>query len=154
MSTKENKMQDDTSQLKSLGSGKTDYVYEVDPSKLEFFPNKAKGKCYRVVLFFPEFTSLCPKTKQPDFGTIEIRYVPDSLCIESKGLKLYLFSFRNSGMFMETIVNQIADDLFEGCKPKSLLVIGNFNPRGGIEITPTAFRGSEEFSHMLGLVKG
>lgn len=134
-------MQDDTSQLKSLGSGKTDYTYEIDPAKIEVFPNKAEGRDYVVRLNFPEFTSLCPKTGQPDFGVIDIFYIPNKFCIETKGLKLYLFSFRNSGMFMETIVNQIADDLFAACQPIGMVVKGKFNPRGGITIVPIASRG-------------
>jgi 7-cyano-7-deazaguanine reductase len=80
----------------------------------------------------PEFTSVCPKTGQPDFGTIEIEYVADATCLELKSLKFYLQSFRNTGVFYEAVVNQILDDLVAACRPRRMTVTGKFTPRGGI----------------------
>ncbi len=128
-------IKDDVKDLKSLGSRKTDYVFDVDPKLLETFLNKFPGREYVVHLDFPEFTSLCPKTGQPDFATIEIEYCPDKLCIESKSLKLYFFSYRQCGSFMETITNQILQDLVAVCSPRWMCVTGKFNSRGGIVIT-------------------
>ncbi len=132
-------MQDQHSELRTLGSRKTEYKYN-EPSTeiLETFPNRTPDRDYEVELIFPEFTSLCPKTGQPDFATITIRYTPNLSCIESKSLKLYLFAFRNYRSFMETITNKIRDDLVEVCSPRSLEVISNFNPRGGIAINVTS----------------
>lgn len=136
-------MKDDVSQLKSLGSKSTEYTFEVNSSLLECFPNKAEGRDSIVRLITREFTSLCPKTGQPDFAEIDIKYIPNKLCVESKSLKLYLFSYRNTGSFMETIVNQIADDLFALMQPKQLTVVGEFAPRGGIAIIVEANRRQE-----------
>ena len=86
----------------------------------------------------PEFTCLCPKTGQPDFAELEIRYVPDKLCIELKSLKLYLWSFRNEGAFHEKVINDILDDLVQISTPRWMEVIGAFNVRGGIHTTVTA----------------
>ena len=86
----------------------------------------------------PEFTCLCPKTGQPDFAMIRIRYVPGPLCIELKSLKLYLWSFRDEGAFHEEVVNRILDDLVGACAPKFMHVVGDFNVRGGIHTTVTA----------------
>lgn len=125
---------DDVSGLKSLGSATTDYPNEggADPSVLEKFPNKFPQREYEVTFKTDEFTSLCPKTGQPDFATIEIYYVPDAFCIESKGLKLYLFSYRSEGSFMETITNHILEDLVKLVNPHWMVVTGHFAPRGGI----------------------
>lgn|SRR5574343_141201 len=130
---------DETKHLKSLGSNTTQYHYD-GPSKdiLETFPNKYPNRGYSVNFTFPEFTSLCPKTGQPDFATIKIQYVPDKLCIETKSLKLYFFAFRNHGSFMETITNKILEDLVNICNPQSMQVIGSFNPRGGVVLDVTA----------------
>lgn len=122
--------------LKSLGSGATDYPTKYAPEVLESFDNKFPGVDYVVELDCTEFTALCPKTQQPDFATILIRYVPDKKLVESKSLKLYLFSFRNHGSFHENCVNQIAQDLFKLMEPKWIEVKGNFYPRGGISINP------------------
>ena len=105
---------------------------------LEAFENQYPGRDYTIEIVCPEFTSVCPKTGQPDFGTITIRYVPDALCIESKSLKLYLFSYREEGTFMETVTNRILDDLVEACSPLEMEVVGAFAARGGITITVTA----------------
>ena len=135
-------MIDDTSTLTKLGSNKTNYVYE-DPNKdiLEVFENKFPGRDYEVKLTFPEFTSLCPKTGQPDFAVIHILYSPDRLCLESKSIKMYFFAYRNFGSFMETITNKILNDCVEKCAPRRMKVIGQFNARGGlvIEVSATYF---------------
>lgn len=126
---------DDTSSLTKLGSQKTEYQLD-EPSKniLETFENKYPVNSPTIRFEFKEWTSLCPKTGQPDFGEIVFDYVPDKLCIESKSVKLYFFSFRGQGMFMETIVGTICQDLVTTLSPKQLTVTGNFAPRGGIRI--------------------
>ena len=98
----------------------------------ETFPNPRPGRDYSIVHTCPEFTSVCPVTGQPDFGTIRISYVPDRLCVELKSLKLYLFGFRNQGIFYEAVTNQILDDLVRALRPVSLGVEGSFSVRGGI----------------------
>ena len=109
------------------------------PSKqIETIPNPRVDRDYEVAMECPEFTCLCPKTGQPDFATIRIRYVPGPLCIELKSLKLYLWSFRDEGAFHEDVINHILDDLVAACAPKRMSVIGNFNVRGGIHTTVTA----------------
>ena len=127
-----------------LGS-KTEYVSNYDKNLLERFANKFTDDDYFVRLNCPEFTSLCPKTEQPDFATIIINYIPDKWLIESKSLKLYLFSFRSVGDFHEDIVNTIKNDLTELLEPRYLEVIGQFNPRGGISITPFATFSTKKF---------
>jgi len=126
----------DAGDLKSLGQGSTHYPDTYNPDVLEAFPNKFPEHIYEVELVCPEFTALCPMTSQPDFGTIVIRYSPDTHLVESKSLKLYLFSFRSTGSFHEDCVNKIARDLFNLMKPRWLEVKGQFNPRGGISINP------------------
>jgi len=91
-----------------------------------------------VKFVFPEFTSMCPVTHQPDFATITVTYVPDRLCVEMKSLKLYFFSFRNKGIFYEGVVNQILDDLVDATKPRRMTVVGDFAVRGGTAGTVTA----------------
>jgi len=108
------------------------------PSKdLETFPNPRPERDYEISMECPEFTCVCPRTGQPDFATIRIRYVPDQLCIELKALKLYLWSFRGEGAFHEKVVNQILDDLVHACRPRSMTVVGDFNVRGGIHTVVT-----------------
>ncbi len=107
-------------------------------ARLETFRNAYPQRDYWIHFECPEFTALCPITGQPDFGAITIDYIPDRLCLESKSLKLYLFSFRNHGTFHEAAVNRILDDIVSICRPRSLRVTGRFNPRGGIAITVTA----------------
>ena len=103
------------------------------PSKdLETFPNPRPGRDYEIRFDAPEFTCLCPKTGQPDFATIRIRYTPDQLCLELKSLKLYLWSFRNEGHFHEAVTNQILDDLSTVLRPLRMTVEGDFYVRGGI----------------------
>jgi 7-cyano-7-deazaguanine reductase len=106
--------------------------------KLEAFPNTHPGRDYTVALEAQEFTSLCPVTGQPDFGRITITYVPNKLIVESKSLKLYLWSYRQEGHFHEEVVNRILDDLVRAVRPRSCQVRGEFNVRGGIGITVTA----------------
>ena len=131
-------MRDDVSGLKSLGSGETVYLDKVDPTVLESFPNQFSDRDYVVTHATEELTSLCPRTGQPDFGGIRIEYCPDKLCVESKSLKLYLFSFRNEGSFMETIVNRILGDLVGAILPRWMEVEGEFRARGGIQTTVVA----------------
>lgn len=98
---------------------------------LETFPNQFPD--YEIKIEFPEFTSVCPKTGLPDFGTIEIRYVPKERCVELKSLKMYMLAYRNLGIFYENVVNRILEDIVKACQPVSTVVSGEFNPRGGIK---------------------
>ena len=111
---------------------------------LETFPNRHPGRDYEIEIHCPEFTSVCPKTGQPDFGTIRIRYVPDKVCLELKSLKLYLFAYRDKGIFYEHVTNVILDDLVAALKPRRMTVEGDFNVRGGIS---TIVRATYESSH-------
>jgi 7-cyano-7-deazaguanine reductase len=109
------------------------------PSKqLETFPNPRPQRDFEIAMECPEFTCICPRTGQPDFATIRIRYVPAELCVELKSLKLYLWSYRDEGAFHEAVINRILDDLVEACRPKTMTVVGDFNVRGGIHTTVTA----------------
>jgi 7-cyano-7-deazaguanine reductase len=109
------------------------------PSKrLETFPNPRPERDYEISMEAPEFTCVCPRTGQPDFATIRIRYTPDQLCVELRSLKLYLWSFREEGAFHEDVINRILDDLVMACRPRKMTVIGDFNIRGGIHTTITA----------------
>ena len=119
-----------------LGNQKTKYPDNYAPEVLETFVNKHSDNDYFVKFNCPEFTSLCPITGQPDFATITISYVPDIKMVESKSLKLYLFSFRNHGDFHEDCVNIIMKDLIKLMNPKYIEVWGKFTPRGGISIDP------------------
>jgi 7-cyano-7-deazaguanine reductase len=105
--------------------------------QLETFPNPSPGRDYTIEIICPEFTSLCPKTGQPDFGTITYRYTPAGSCVELKSLKLYLQRFRDQGIFYESVVNRLLDDFVSACKPLRCQVIGSFTPRGGITTTVT-----------------
>lgn len=105
--------------------------------EIETFPNPFPGRDYNIDMECPEFTCLCPKTGQPDFGILDISYIPDKLCIELKSLKIYLTSYRNEGGFHEKVVNIILDDLVSACKPKKMKIVGDFNVRGGIHTTVT-----------------
>lgn len=122
--------------LSLLGNQGTKYDYAYKPEILERFVNKHQGNGYFVKFNCPEFTSLCPITGQPDFATIYISYVPDTYMVESKSLKLYLFSFRNQGDFHEDCMNIIMKDLIKLMDPKYIEVWGKFTPRGGISIDP------------------
>ncbi|MES3038514.1 MAG: preQ(1) synthase [Bdellovibrionota bacterium] len=139
----------DSRELKNfkLGEAKTDYSFEYDPGALEAFDNKNPGAIAWTSLICTEFTSLCPKTGQPDFAKVFINYIADKKMVESKSLKLYLFSFRNHGDFHEDCIQKICDDLQKLMKPKFIEVIGEFTPRGGIAIYPYASssNGDKEF---------
>jgi 7-cyano-7-deazaguanine reductase len=106
-------------------------------SILEVFDNPRPGRDYQVQFVFPEFTSVCPVTGQPDFATITIRYVPDGFCVEMKSLKLYFFADRNKGIFYESVVNTILDDLVAVLRPRKMTVVGEFAVRGGTAGTIT-----------------
>ena len=109
-----------------------------DAKQLETFPNPKPERDYTIEIECPEFTAVCPKTGQPDFGTIRIRYVADRTCIELKSLKLYLQSFRQRGIFYEDVTNEILDTLVTACAPRRMTVVGDFNVRGGIGTVVTA----------------
>lgn len=125
--------------VNKLGEGKTDYKSS-DPSysMLETFINKHPGQDYLVSFKCPEFSSLCPKTAQPDFATMWLQYIPDKKLVESKSLKLYMFAFRNHGDFHEDCTNQILEDVVKVISPKFARVIGDYTPRGGISICTVA----------------
>lgn len=137
----------DTAHLAALGTGSgTQYQYsEPQASLLETFDNPSSidalnpnDASMEITIEAPEFTSLCPKTGQPDFATIVVEYTPNLLCVESKSFKLYLNSFRNHGEFHESCVNRICNDLVELMDPSFLRVTGQFSPRGGIKFWPVA----------------
>ena len=127
----------DTKNLTLLGANTTDYSANYNPDILETFDNRFPENKYEVKLNCPEFTHICPKTGQPDFAKIIIKYCPDKLLVESKSLKLYLFGFRQHGSFHEDCINIITKDLFNLMKPNWIEVHGDFMPRGGISIIPT-----------------
>lgn len=114
------------------------------PAALETFPNQFPGREYEIEITCPEFTAVCPKTGQPDFGTIIITYVPAAACLELKALKLYLADYRNRGIFYEHSINTILDDLVSSCRPRRMTVVGQFTPRGGISSRITARFAAED----------
>lgn len=122
--------------LTLLGNQNTKYNYEYDPSILESVDNMHTERDFFVKFNCPEFTSLCPMTGQPDFATMYISFIPDKKLVESKSLKLYLFSFRNHGDFHEDCVNIIMNDLIKLIDPRYIEVWGKFTPRGGLSIDP------------------
>ena len=132
-----------------LGNQKTQYPTDYNPELLECFENKHPENEYVVTLDCPEFTTLCPKTGQPDFGHIVISYIPREKMVESKSLKLYLFSFRNHGDFHEDVVNIIMKDLIKLMDPKYIEVKGYFMPRGGISIHPFANYADKDHQDIL-----
>lgn len=138
-----------TENLTLLGSNSTEYPSSPDEAKLEIIPNSFTGHDYVINLDCHEFTCVCPKTAQPDFASIEISYIPGESLIESKALKLYLFSFRNEGIFHEFVINKIATDLQSVLNAKYLKVKGKFMPRGGIAINPVVELGSIELGRKL-----
>lgn len=116
------------------------------PSKtLETFDNPTPDRDYTIRIRVPEFTCLCPKTGQPDFATLYIRYVPHRLCVELKSLKLYIWSFRNEGAFHEAVTNRILDDLVRACEPNYMRLVARFHVRGGIYTTVTAEHRREQW---------
>lgn len=132
-----------------LGNQGTTYLTDYSPAILETFENKHPENEYVVNFDCPEFTTLCPKTGQPDFGHLVISYIPRERMVESKSLKLYLFSFRNHGDFHEDCVNIIMKDLWKLMNPKYIEVKGYFMPRGGISIWPFANYGDEEHQELV-----
>ncbi len=106
--------------------------------EIEIFENQFPQRDYFVTHINEEFTSVCPKTGLPDFGTITINYIPDKLCLELKALKYYFLDFRNKGIFYEAVTNQILDDLVNACQPRYMEVIGNYSVRGGLHSDVTA----------------
>ncbi len=114
-------------------------------SLLETFENKYPNRDYEIKHIAPEFTSLCPKTGQPDFATITLEYIPDKLCVELKSYKFYLQSYRNEGIFFESVTNKILDDLVEVTKPRFMKITAEFNTRGGISSVIEAEY--EEYEH-------
>ena len=124
--------------LKLLGRSDTRFPSAPTSTTLETFQNKFSKRDYWIRFESPEFTSMCPVTGQPDFARITIDYVPDKLCIESKSLKFYLASFRNTHSFNEEIANRILEDLVKACSPRRALVHGEFAARGGISVTVDA----------------
>lgn len=128
-----------TQSLTHLGNRSvlTDEQIAAPRTILEAFENPRPGRRYQVAFDFPEFTSICPVTGQPDFATITIRYVPDQKCVEMKSLKLYFLAYRNKGIFYESVVNTILDDLLAVLEPLEMTVIGAFAVRGGTAGTIT-----------------
>ena len=128
-------------ELKHLKPGGTRYRSALDPGLLDTFPNPRPGRAYTIRFESAEVTSLCPVTGQPDFYRVEIVYVPAERCIESKSLKLYLFSFRDAGLFAEDLANRLLDDLAGACAPAWMKVTCTMNPRGGISLAVDAEHG-------------
>jgi len=116
---------------------------DVDLPQIETFTNQFPN--YEIRIEIPEFTSVCPKTNLPDFGTIMLRYVPDKECLELKSFKMYLLAYRDLGIFYENVVNRILDDVVAACRPKRAALIGEFNPRGGIKSVIEAHYPREDF---------
>ncbi|UOQ95561.1 preQ(1) synthase [Halobacillus shinanisalinarum] len=135
---------EDLTDLSLLGNQGTAYSFEYNKEVLETFDNQHPNRDYFVKFNCPEFTTLCPKTGQPDFATIYISYIPDIKMVESKSLKLYLFSFRNHGDFHEDSVNTIMNDLIELMEPRYIEIWGKFTPRGGISIDPFCNHGKPD----------
>lgn len=137
----------DISNITLLGNQKTTYLSNYDPSVLETFKNMHPDNDYVVSFDAYEFTSTCPKTGQPDFAKVIISYIPNEKMVESKSLKLYLFSFRNHGSFHEDCMNMILEDLIQLMQPKYIEVKGIFSPRGGISIFPMCNWANPEFEY-------
>jgi 7-cyano-7-deazaguanine reductase len=125
--------------LRQLGGKSVLTPQQIDDPRsiLDTFPNPRPGRDYQVQFVFPEFTSVCPVTGQPDFATITVRYVPGERCVEMKSLKLYFFSYRNKGIFYEAVTNTILDDLVAVLAPRKMTVVGDFAVRGGTAGTIT-----------------
>lgn len=124
--------------LTLLGHSENRLPTTPEEATLEVFPNRNADRNYWIELEYPEFSSLCPVTGQPDTAHLAIRYIPGEKCIETKSLKFYLASFRNTPSFNEDIVNRVLDDLAGACAPRRMIVRGKFSPRGGIQLTATA----------------
>jgi 7-cyano-7-deazaguanine reductase len=129
------------SELKHLKQGDTCYPDRLDSSLLDTFSNPRPGRPYQIHFSSGEVTSLCPVTGQPDFYRVIVDYIPGERCLESKSLKLYFFSFRNTALFAEDMGNRIVDDLFKACSPRWMRVTCRMRPRGGVSLTVTAEEG-------------
>lgn len=130
--------------LSLLKKNESNYPQAPSSDILEAFPNQFSERDYWIHFDCPEFTSLCPVTSQPDFGHISIKYIADKRCIESKSLKMYLFSYRNHNAFHESVTNMIMDDIIKTCDPREIVVEGKFRPRGGISINVTCSHKKEQ----------
>ncbi len=119
--------------------GKQDHIRDLETPAIEVFHNIYEDRDYRIDLEFPEFTSICPKTGLPDFGTFYISYRPDQFCLELKSLKEYFFYYRNVGIFHENVTNRVLDDIVKACQPRSLRVRSTYRVRGGITTTVTRY---------------
>ena len=124
--------------MKKMNSIKPSY------GDLEIVDNEYSDRDYMINISIPEFSCVCPKTGLPDFGTIKINYVPKKHIVELKSLKLYIVKFRNIGIFHEHVTNQIMDDFIKSCNPKTIEVVGDFNPRGGIKTIINSKRGIDK----------
>lgn len=113
--------------------GRQSHIPTMEMPNIEVFENVYKGKEFKIHFTIPEFTAICPKTGLPDFGTIEVTYIPNLYCVELKSLKEYILSYRNLGIFHENVVNRILEDIVKACDPIYIHVKGDFNPRGGIK---------------------
>ncbi len=129
---------DERPDLTLLGRSESRLPASPDEAKLEIFPNRNPERDYWITLDCPEFTSLCPVTGQPDFAKIQVRYIPDRNCVETKSLKFYLASFRNCPSFNEEVVNRILTDLVAATDPRRMIVHGQFGSRGGIALSVEA----------------
>lgn len=138
---------DSLKDLTLLGNQDVSYEFDYNPDILEAVDNDYSNRDYFIKFNCPEFTTLCPMTGQPDFATIYINYIPDKEIIESKALKLYLFSYRNYGGFHEASVNMIMDDIIQLIDPRYIEVWGKFLPRGGISIDPYCNYGRPDTSY-------
>jgi 7-cyano-7-deazaguanine reductase len=123
------------SHLTLLGRSETKIPDSPNEARLETFPNPAPGRNYRIHFETDDFTSVCPITGQPDFARIDIDYVPEHLCVETKSLKFYLASYRNERAFNEAVTNRILDDFVKACSPREAAVTAQFSARGGIGVT-------------------
>ena len=124
-----------TADITLLGRSEHKLPASPDEAALETFPNRTPGRNYTIHLSAPDFSSLCPVTGQPDAAHLEILYIPNERCVETKSLKFYLASYRNHASFNEVIVNRVLDDLVQACAPRQVIVRGRFVPRGGIQLT-------------------
>lgn len=138
-------MNPEENDLTLLGRSENRLPASPEVAVLETFPNRTPGRNYRIHLSAPEFSSICPVTGQPDSAHLEIYYIPDTKCVETKSLKFYLASYRNHAAFNEAIVNRVLDDMVKACAPKQVVVRGKFGARGGIQLTCEArFPDSDE----------
>ena len=123
---------------RSLYEGLQGKVRNLKTPVIETWKNQYPDKDYIITIDIPEFTCICPKTGLPDFANITIKYIPDALCLELKSLKMYTIFYRDIGIFNENVVNKILEDCVRSCKPRSMVITGEFNARGGIKTTVSA----------------